>query len=125
MDRTIIIFTVVVLLLSGCKTTEIVREVPVVTEHTTVQHHTDIVRDTLMMRDSVYHYVQGDTVLIERWHHVIDVNRMMVTDTVRDTIPKVVTVTVTKEVPRDVKWWEIGFLILCFVIIMFLGKRKQ
>lgn len=118
---------VVCALLSGCKTTEVVKEVPVVVEHTTTQHHTDIVLDTLLMRDSVYHYVQGDTVIIERWHHSIAVNKVMVADTVHDTIPKVVEVTktVVKEVPRDVKWWEIGFLILCFVIIMFLGKRKQ
>ena len=121
----IIIGMMICLLLSGCKTTEVVKEVPVVVEHTTTQHHTDIVRDTLRMRDSVYHYVQGDTVIIERWHETIHNNLVNVADTVHDTIPKVVPVTVTKEVPRDVKWWEIGFLILCFVIIMFLGKRKQ
>jgi len=99
---------VVCALLSGCKTTEVVREVPVVVEHTTTQHHTDIVRDTLLMRDSVYHYVQGDTVIIERWHHVIDVNRMVVTDTVRDTIPKVVEVTKTErvEVAAPLRWWQ-------------------
>ena len=121
----IIIGMMICLLLSGCKTTEVVKEVPVVVEHTTTQHHTDIVRDTLRMRDSVYHYVQGDTVIIERWHETIHNNLVNVADTVHDTIPKDVPVTVTKEVPRDVKWWEIGFLILCFVIIMFLGKRKQ
>ena len=122
----IIIGMMICLLLSGCKTTEVVKEVPVVVEHTTTQHHTDIVRDTLMMRDSVYHYVQGDTVIIERWHHSIAINKVMVADTIHDTIPKVVTTTkvVTKEVPRSVKWWEIGIILICFTIVLFLCKRK-
>lgn len=120
----IIIGMMICLLLSGCKTMEVVKEVPVVVEHTTTQHHTDIVRDTLRMRDSVYHYVQGDTVIIERWHETIHNNLVSVADTVHDTIPKVVTVTVTKEVPRDVKWWEIGIILICFSIVLFLCKRK-
>jgi hypothetical protein len=82
MNRYYILITLI-FLVSSCGKRVIVQEVPVVTEHTTVQHRTDIVRDTLMMRDSIYHYVKGDTVVIERWHHVIDVNKMVVTDTVR------------------------------------------
>lgn len=92
---------------SGCRTIEVTKEVPVITEHTTVQHHTDIVRDTLYQRDSVYHYVQGDTVIIEKWHQAIKINKVAVSDTVRDTIPKVVPVTKTeiKEVNR-LHWWQ-------------------
>lgn len=95
------------LTMCGCKTIEVTKEVPVITEHTTEHHHTDIVRDTLLMRDSVYHYVQGDTVIIERWHHTINVNKMVVADTIRDTIPKIVTVTRTevKEV-NHLYWWQ-------------------
>ena len=94
--------------LGGCRTIEVTKEVPVVTEHTTEHHHTDIVRDTLMMRDSIYHYVQGDTVIIEKWHHTINVNKMIVADTIRDTIPKVVTVTRTeiKQVEKPLHWWQ-------------------
>ena len=98
---------VMLLSLCGCRTTEVIKEVPVITEHTTVQHHTDIVRDTLYHRDSIYHYVQGDTVIIERWHHTVNVNKVVVADTVRDTIPKVVPVTRTevKEV-HTLHWWQ-------------------
>ena len=76
-------------------------------EQTHTQTHTDIVRDTLIWRDSVYHYVQGDTVRIERWHHVANVSKMIVTDTIRDTIPRIVTVkeTVVHEVNR-LRWWQ-------------------
>lgn len=99
---------VLMLVMCGCKTTEVIREVPVVTEHTTVQHHTDIVRDTLIQRDSVYHYVMGDTVIIERWHTSQAVNRYIIADTVRDTIPLVVPVTKTeiKEVEKKLHWWQ-------------------
>ncbi len=105
--KTSYILITLIFVMASCGKRVIVQEVPVITEHTTVQHHTDIVRDTLLMRDSIYHYIKGDTVVIERWHHVANVSKMVVTDTVRDTIPKVVTVTKTevKEVNR-LHWWQ-------------------
>ena len=62
----------------GCRTIELTKEVPVVTERVTERNHLEVVRDTLYHRDSIYHYVQGDTVVIERWHHTIDINRTVV-----------------------------------------------
>lgn len=96
---------------SSCRTIEVTKEVPVITEHTSVQHHTDIIRDTLMMRDSIYHYVQGDTVIIERWHRTVNVNKIVVADTIRDTIPQVVTVSKTeiREVNK-LRWWQKGLM---------------
>lgn len=106
----VLVAAIVLLLLTvmcGCRTIEVTKEVPVVTEKVTERNHIDIVRDTLMMRDSIYHYVQGDTVIIERWHHTVNVNKTVVADTIRDTIPQVVTVTRTemKEVNR-LYWWQ-------------------
>ena len=94
-------------LLVGCSPRIVTQEVPVLVEHTTEHSSTDIVRDTLIMRDSVWHYVQGDTVRIERWHHVANVSKMIRTDTIRDTVPRVVTVTRTevREVNR-LRWWQ-------------------
>ena len=98
-------------------------------EHTTEHRSTDIVRDTLIMRDSVWQYVQGDTVRIERWHHVANVSKMIVTDTIRDTIPKVVTVreTVVQEVNR-LHWWQkvlmtVG-IIGIIALLLYAGARK-
>lgn len=107
---------------TSCRTIEVTKEVPVVTEHTTVQHHTDIVRDTLMMRDSIYHYVQGDTVIIERWHHMVNVNKVVVADTIRDTIPKIVTVTKTetKEVNR-IHWWQKLLMLFGVATLLYGG----
>jgi hypothetical protein len=93
--------------LCGCSPRVVTQELPVMVEHTTTQHHTAIVRDTLLMRDSIYHYVQGDTCIIERWHHVTNVNKMMVTDTIRDTVPQVVTVTRSEVHEVNVlRWWQ-------------------
>jgi len=116
--------------LQSCKTIEVTKEVPVVTEKVTEHHHTDIVRDTLLMRDSIYHYVMGDTVIIERWHHTHDINKVYVTDTIRDTIPKVVTVTEvqTKEVNR-LHWWQKVLMwiggIMGAVGLLWIGTRLK
>jgi len=103
----IVLGMVVCWMLGGCSPRVVEVERPVVVEQTHTQTHTDIVRDTLIWRDSVYHYVQGDTVRIERWHHVANVSKMIVADTIRDTIPRIVTVkeTVVQEVNR-LHWWQ-------------------
>lgn len=115
---------------SSCRTIEVTKEVPVITEHTSVQHHTDIIRDTLMMRDSIYHYVQGDTVIIERWHRTVNVNKIVVADTIRDTIPQVVTVSKTeiREVNK-LRWWQKTLMWLGaiatggFLITLYIKRR--
>ena len=94
-------------LLSGCSPKVIEVEKPVIVENTHTQTHTDIVRDTLVWRDSIYHFVKGDTVVIEKWHNTVRIERVGNTDTLRDTIPKVVTVTETRIVEKNVlRWWQ-------------------
>lgn len=44
--------------------------VPIVQEHTIESIKIDHIRDTLIQRDSVFHYIKGDTVLIEKWHYM-------------------------------------------------------
>lgn len=135
--RGLMFLTIAVLLLligsialSGCRTIELTKEVPVITEKVTERDHVDIVRDTLMMRDSIYHYVQGDTVVIERWHHTVNVNKMFVADTIRDTIPKVITITRTevKEV-NFIHWWQkalmwAGAVAGCALFIIILLRKR-
>lgn len=101
-------------LLSGCSPKVIEVEKPVIVEQTHTQTHTDIVRDTLVWRDSIYHYIKGDTVVIERWHTTQQVNKWVVTDTIRDTIPKVVTVIETRiQEVNKLHWWQ--------KVLMWLG----
>lgn len=99
------------LLMSGCRTRYITQEIPVVLHDrdsvVSVQHiHT---HDTLMMRDSVYHYVQGDTIRIERWHTLQAVNHIARIDTLwRERIieqPVEVKTTELREVNR-LRWWQ-------------------
>lgn len=107
---------------SSCKTRYITTEVPVVVEHTSVQHHTDIVRDTLLMRDSVWHYVQGDTCIIERWHHAVKVERVLVADTIRDTIPQVVTQRIAEVREVNVlRWWQSALMWLGMAAMLLVG----
>ena len=126
----VLVLLIVSISFSSCRTIEVTKEVPVVTEHTTEHHHTDIVRDTLYHRDSVYHYVQGDTVIIEKWHHIANVSKKIVTDTIRDTIPQIVTVTRTeiKDVNR-LHWWQNalmwagGISIVGFAVTLYIKRR--
>ena len=103
------------ILLCGCHGTKTITkrvEVPVVVtqEHTIESVRIDHVRDTLVQRDSIYHYVQGDTVRIERWHYlqgttnVVRVDTVHVTDSVQ--VPVVTTQTIERqvEVPRPLSW---------------------
>lgn len=107
--------------LSGCSPKIVEVEKPVIVEQTHTQTHTDIVRDTLVWRDSIYHYVKGDTVVIEKWHHSLEVRKMVVADTVRDTIPRIVTV-VEKQVQEvnHIYWWQKA-LMWAGVLALLLG----
>lgn len=80
--------------LCGCSTTKYVEvEVPKVVTQTNIERRTDIVRDTIIQRDSVIIVQRGDTIYHETWHHIRDVSRHHVADTIRDTIPQVATIT--------------------------------
>ena len=108
--------------LTGCKTRYVTQEVPVIVEHTNVQHHTDIVRDTLLMRDSVFHFVQGDTTIIERWHYQVKVEKVAIADTIRDSIPVVTEVVKTelKEVNK-LHWWQTALMWLGGILAVLIG----
>ena len=116
-------------ILSGCSPKVIEIEKPVIVENTHTQHHTDIVRDTLVWRDSIYHFVKGDTVVIEKWHHTERIERVGISDTLRDTIPKVVTVTETRIVEKNVlRWWQKVLMwagIVGIVVVLVVAGAKK
>lgn len=112
--------------------------VPVVQEHTIESVRVDHVRDTLIQRDSVFHYVKGDTVLVEKWHYlkgatnVVRVDTLIKTDSVEVPVEVVREKVVTKveEVERQLTWWQktkmgmgIGLLVLLAIGAMFGGLR--
>lgn len=129
----------------GCKphkevVTEYVEQPVVVTqEHHTESVRVDIVRDTIHQRDSIYHYIKGDTTIIERWHYYTNNNQAIRVDTLVkvDSVQVPVEVVRVKEVTKveevnRLKWWQrllmgIGGLALIAVGIMTaykIGKRK-
>lgn len=120
-----IICAILSFLLSGCKGKEYITErveVPVVVtqEHTIESVKIDHIRDTLIQRDSVYHYIKGDTVVIERWHHIQGNTVISKVDTLHvfDSVPVPVEVTkekvVTKveQVEKPLNWWQKLFISL-------------
>ena len=102
-----------VLLFDGCKGTKTITErveVPVVVtqEHTIESVRIDHVRDTLVQRDSIYHYVQGDTTIIERWHTIHSINNINRTDTIVQVEEKEIPVPYPKPYPveKELTFWE-------------------
>lgn len=109
-------------LLSGCSPRIVEIEKPAIVEQTHTQTHTDIVRDTLVWRDSVYHFVKGDTVVIERFHNTVRIERVGISDTLRDTIPRIVTVTETRIVEKNVlHWWQSALMWSGVVFLLGTG----
>lgn len=125
------------LLFAGCKKGYITErvEVPVVVtqEHTIESVKIDHVRDTLIQRDSIYHYVQGDTTIIERWHYYTNnnlqtkVDTLVKVDSVQVPVVAERVVTEVQEVEKPLKWWQklfIGFGGLCMVLVLLLITYK-
>ena len=131
-----------VLLLDGCRGTKTITErveVPVVV---TQEHHTesvkiDHVRDTVFQRDSVYYYVKGDTVRIEKWHYlqgttnVVRVDTLIKVDSVQVPVVTERVVTQIEKVEKPLKWWQkglmwaggIGIILLVFFITVKIRTK--
>ena len=128
-------------LLCGCHGTKTLTErveVPVVVtqEHTIERMRIDHVRDTLVQRDSIYHFVQGDTVRIERWHYLQGTTNMVRVDTVHVTdsvqVPVVTTQTIEREVevPRPLSWAQktlmiFGGVSMIAVLLLIAYKTRK
>ena len=119
-------------------------QVPVII---TQERHTesikvDIVRDTIHQRDSIYHYVKGDTTIIERWHYYTTNNNSVRIDTVHkvDSIQVPVetekirekVITKIEKVEKPLKWWQkifigiggLALIVICLGVAWSIGKRK-
>lgn len=109
------------LLMCSCTTT---RYVPVIEQHTDTLVKTKYQRDSIYIHDSTFVFMNGDTVLIEKWH--TKWRDRIVHDTLyqskRDSIPY--PVEVTKEVPANLTWWQqvrihVGGVVLWLLLAVF------
>lgn len=141
-------------LFDGCRGTKTITErveVPVVV---TQEHHTESVkidhvrdtvfqRDSVIYRDSVYHYVKGDTVIIEKWHYttnnhhyannnvVTRVDTLVKVDSVQVPVVTERVVTQIEKVEKPLKWWQkglmwaggIGIVLLVFFITVKIRTK--
>lgn len=107
---------------------------PVVVTNTVNQHTVDIIRDTVMQKDSIYIIQRGDTIYHHYYHTTNNVSRIYRTDTLHDTIErpiidtvvKIQTNTVIKEVPRQLTRWQsikmdIGGIAMVTVVVLLLA----
>lgn len=135
----LILILCLVLTLDGCRGTKTITErveVPVVV---TQEHHTesvkvDHVRDSVFQRDSVYYYVKGDTVRIERWHYlqgttnVVRVDTLIKVDSVQVPVEVVRQTTEIKEV-NVLKWWQKGLIgiggISLILLVFFITVKLR
>ena len=135
-----IICAILSFLLSGCKGKEYITErveVPVVVtqEHTVESVKIDHVRDTLIQRDSIYHYIKGDTTIIERWHYLQGRSSALRVDTLHiyDSVPY--PVTTTKEVIKTeqvnvLHWWQktlivVGGVAIITILLTIVYKLRK
>lgn len=128
-----------VITLCGCKSQKevqverVVVPVPIVQEHTIESVKIDHVRDTLVQRDSVYHYVKGDTVLVEKWHwlqgstNTVRVDTLIKYDSIEVPVEvvreKTRTVTKIKEVEKPLKWWQQALMWMGFGLMCLIGWK--
>ena len=125
----LILIAAVAVSLMGCTTKRaVVKEVPVVVEktrHDTIMQ-TRLMVDTCILSDSVVVTEQGT----DRWHtrYLLRYRIDTVYKVRIDSIPKITTITkeITRQVPRQRKWWETALMVLggaCIGgIIMWLRK---
>lgn len=117
--------------LCSCKTQRVVERVevpvPIVQEHTIESVKIDHVRDTLIQRDSVFYYINGDTVHIEKWHYlqgrtnVVRVDTLIKTDSVEVPVEVVREVVKTEQVEKPLTWWQRTRMVLGGISLAILG----
>lgn len=104
-----LVFCLMITLCSGCKTKYIATDPVIVHERDSIvkvqQFHT---HDTLIYRDSVFHYVKGDTILIEKWHTMQTINKVARVDTLVKVEQNEVPVPYPKPYPveKELSWWQ-------------------
>ena len=125
--KKLVFIMLAILMLSACKTTTKIVEVPVEVVKKEYIHNTKI--DSVYIRDSIDRWQKGDTLFITKYSTKYKyLNRV---DTVLkvDTIPKIVSVEKTVEV-NHIYWWQkllmwLGGITIVLLIIVITYRVKK
>lgn len=107
------------LLIVSCGTTKYI-EVPVDNIKTEYRNIERI--DTFIKNDSIIIRDNGDTILIEKYKYLYKIREVKDTVNITDTLTKIKTVEVTKEVNRIYNW-QVGLMVLGGVAIALGGYK--
>lgn len=107
------------LLIVSCGTTKYI-EVPVDNIKTEYRNIERI--DTFIKNDSIIIRDNGDTILIEKYKYLYKIREVKDTVNITDTLTKIKTVEVTKEVNRIYNW-QVGLMVLGGLAIALGGYK--
>ena len=116
-----------ILMLSACRTTTRIVEVPV--EVIKKEYIYDTKIDSVYIRDSVDRWQKGDTLYITKWHTKFKYINKVDTIVKTDSIPKIVPVVKEVEV-NHIYWWQktlmwVGGILSTCIIISLIHKLKK
>lgn len=116
-----------IMIISSCKTTTKVVEIPV--ETIKKEYINSIKIDSVYVRDSIDRWQKGDTLYITKWHTKFKYINKVDTIVKTDSIPKIVTVEKKVEV-NHIYWWQNtlmwagGILSICIIISLIHNFKK-
>lgn len=129
-----IFYILILLFITSCSVREKIVEVPVKKIKKEYVYNTkiDTIRDSIMTKDSVFMYIQGDTVFKTKIQnkYLYKYRNIYIKDTIynTDTIPKIITVTkenkATSTIIKDAIL-QIGILSLVILLIVATLKLKK
>lgn len=127
--KKLVFIMLAILMLSACKTTTKIVEVPVEVVKKEYIHNTKI--DSVYIRDSIDRWQKGDTLFITKYSTKYKyLNRV---DTVLkvDTIPKIISTTIEKKVEvNHIYWYQkllmwLGGITIIILIIVIIYRMKN
>ena len=121
-------FFVSILLLTSCKTTTKIVEVPVETIKT--EYIEQVKYDSIYSKDSIYIIQKGDTIYNNKIQYLYKYKYLRDTINIIDTIPTIVTVKDTQYINKLYTWQKllitvgIGFVLYWIVRLVIYIKTK-
>ena len=125
--KKLVFIMLAILMLSACRTSTKIVEVPVEVVKKEYIHDTKI--DSVYIRDSVDRWQKGDTLYITKWHTKFKYINKVDTIFKTDSIPKIVSVEKKVEV-NHIYWYQkllmwLGGITIILLIIVITYRAKK